>query len=210
MNYEHIREYAQRGFPGAMTYPTYRRLINELHQQNKVTGHEQTESLLEYSKLNEHRMNRWDRSFNVDPQITEMAKRSAATYTWLVITEGWCGDSAQVLPGIVKIAEALKNVNVLIALRDDNPDIMSDVIRGDKRAIPVVLCIDGNHEVIWKWGDRLKEAADLVAEHKSRADYSKEVMSKDLHLWYAKNAERALNQEFRQLIEAYMVTERVQ
>ncbi len=46
----------------AMTYPTYRSLIDSLLAQNKTTGHNHSEAYLDYTRMNVQRMSRWDKT----------------------------------------------------------------------------------------------------------------------------------------------------
>ena len=44
--------------------------------------------------------------------------------TWLVLTESWCGDAAQSLPVLNKIASITPHLTLKIALRDAHIDLM--------------------------------------------------------------------------------------
>lgn len=43
-----------------------------------------------------------------------------------MLTEGWCGDAAQNLPVINKIAEENPNINLKLVLRDENLELMDE------------------------------------------------------------------------------------
>ncbi|TDA87903.1 thioredoxin family protein, partial [Halomonas marinisediminis] len=90
----------------AITYQQYRDLVAGLLKEGKSTGPNQSEELLHYSKLNNSRMKRLDKTFSVAESTVEALKSVAEKYVWLVLVEGWCGDAAQVLPIINKVAEA--------------------------------------------------------------------------------------------------------
>lgn len=70
----------QNGQQHLLSYEQYRALITALHAENKVTGPEQTESLLQYSLLNEQRMNRWDKHYTPGNAITESLRNAPAGY----------------------------------------------------------------------------------------------------------------------------------
>jgi hypothetical protein len=44
-------------------------------------------------------------------------------YIWLVISEGWCGDAAQLLPIINKMAVESGKIDLRIVLRDENEEL---------------------------------------------------------------------------------------
>src|SRR5688572_6896864 len=112
------------GYKTAMSYGEYRILIHKLHEQDKVTGQKQTPKLLEYSRLNEHRMNRLDKHFVVREDVVKALQGIKKKYTLVVITEGWCGDAAQMVPALEKMTFINLNLGTKYILRDNHPDIM--------------------------------------------------------------------------------------
>ena len=62
----------------------------------------QSEDLLNYSKLNDRRMTRLDKTIQLSHETLLALKKNDKPITWLVLTEGWCGDAAQALPVINK------------------------------------------------------------------------------------------------------------
>jgi hypothetical protein len=201
MAYEALKKYIDSGLPGALTYQEYRDLIHRLHEEGKVTGHEQSDSLLEYSKLNEHRMNRWDKHFKMPEGFQDIVGSVTGKQYWLVVTEGWCGDSAQLLPGIEQIARLNPTITLRVVLRDDNPTLMDELLTNGKRAIPILVCLDETGTFVWKWGPRPAKAEELVQEHKHRPNFDAEEMKKDLHLWYARNGQGELLHEMKSVLE---------
>src|SRR5690625_5366915 len=84
----------------AYTYESYRNLIDELLEDNKTTGPNQSEEMVQYTKMNVHRMKRLDKQVEVNEDLIERVKQIKKTVVWLVITEGWCGDAAQIIPAL--------------------------------------------------------------------------------------------------------------
>ena len=75
-----------------------------------------------------------------DIQILE---RYAGTRKILVITEDWCGTSLGSVPFVVKLAEAIPHIEMRIFLRDENPDLMDQFLKGGVyRSIPVIAFFD--------------------------------------------------------------------
>jgi Thioredoxin len=107
-----------------MNYDEYRRLVNALIIIGKSTAQKDSENLLEYSKLNVARMNRIDRTIEITPELTEAVEQINAPQTWLVLTEGWCGDAAQIVPVFDKIAQLNSNIDLKFLLRNENPELM--------------------------------------------------------------------------------------
>ncbi|MBL7944174.1 MAG: thioredoxin family protein [Flavobacteriales bacterium] len=184
----------------AHSYESFRHLVDRLHDEGKVTGQHQDEALLAYSKLNVHRMNRWDKHTQLLPEIVEAASSIKGAYRWIAITEGWCGDSAQLLPVIKKVADLVGGVKFEIVLRDDHPELMNRFLTKGTRSIPIVICLDNDNRLCWQWGPRPAAAQVVVDEEKAKADYQSDKMKEKLHLWYARNQGVALQHELVALL----------
>ena len=85
------------------SYEEYRTKLKNLLAEGKISGEEQYEDLLHYSELNETRMNRLDKTIKITTENEQFLSSLEAEYIWLVLSEGWCGDAAQILPIINKI-----------------------------------------------------------------------------------------------------------
>jgi hypothetical protein len=169
----------------AYSYPAYREFVNAAWLAGKVTGHEQSEALLHYTELNEVRMNRLDKTTQLTPDTLSALSRWDKKYIWLVLTEGWCGDGAQVLPVLNKMAQANLNIDFKLAFRDENDTLMQEVLTNGARAVPKLLIIDAEtHALLGQWGPRPQGAIDLIAHYKKEHGIVDETAKADLHLWY--------------------------
>jgi hypothetical protein len=71
--------YTDRG----MYYDEYRRLIDAFLMVGKSTAKRESESLVEYSKLNVVRMNRLDKTTEIIPELQKEISEISAPQTWL-------------------------------------------------------------------------------------------------------------------------------
>ena len=118
----------------------------------------------------------------------------------MVITEDWCGDSAQNLPYIAALAKMNSNISLRILLRDENPDIIDQYLtKGISRSIPILVAFDEAGEELFRWGPRPKEAQELVEELKANGYIKKDYIEK-LHYWYAKNRGNNIEAELTKLL----------
>jgi hypothetical protein len=85
-------------------YAEYIKLIDDLLLDGKTTGENQSEMMFNYGKLNRQRMNRLEKTIRLGDSLKEKLRGVKRKMIWLVITEGWCGDAAQNIPVIEKIA----------------------------------------------------------------------------------------------------------
>jgi hypothetical protein len=186
----------------AYSYATYRQLIDEVLAQGKTTGPQQSEELTAYTVLNVQRMSRLDKTVKLLPELTAAAASLTGSYIALIITEGWCGDAAQIVPVIEAVAQASAgHLRTAYVLRDDNLDLADEYLTNGSRSIPklVVLHADTLTEVL-HWGPRPAEAQALItrlkAEGMAHDDFIREV-----HAWYAHDRTQATQRELLALVQ---------
>ena len=118
---------------------------------------------------------------------------------WVVITEGWCGDAAQQVPVIQKLASLNPLITTHFVLRDENPDFMNLFLTNGGRSIPIWISTNEDWEFQWKWGPRPEEAAQLLKQLKA-AGTDDSTVKQELHAWYAKNKQMAFQGEIEHLL----------
>lgn len=169
----------------SLTYFEYRKLVSDLLLDGKSTGPVQTENLLHYSKLNETRMNRLEKTVVISPENVERIKLLKKKYLWLVISEGWCGDAAQLLPIMHKMETLSDNIDFKIVLRDENEELMSHFLTNGGKSIPKLIILDKETlKVLADWGPRPKEAALLIKNYKEKHGVLDETIKTELQMWY--------------------------
>jgi len=181
-------ELVQKGISKAMTYQDYRLLVNELSARGRSTGPEQTEVLTNYTVLNQRRMKRLDKTLKINEDSVKKINGFNKKITWLVLTESWCGDAAQTLPMINKVAELNDNISLKVILRDDNLDIMNRFLTNDAMSIPKLIMIgDASGEILGDWGPRPKEATQMVSDYKKEHGQLTAEFKEALQVWYNKD-----------------------
>ena len=186
----------------SMSYHTYRSNIKDLLSEGKSTGLNQSEDLLNYSKLNDKRMDRLDKTLKVLDDTNTALNQFNNHYTFLVISEGWCGDAAQVLPILNKIAENSINIDLKIVLRDDNEDLMNEFLTNNSKSIPKIIVLDNANNVINSWGPRPSIATKMVLDYKTANGTIDANFKKDLQLWYNKDKGQNTQNDIIQLLKA--------
>ena len=167
------------------TYADYRNHVSKLIQEGFSTGNEQTADLLHYSELNEVRMNRLDKTIKISMGNIQKLETFQKEYIWLVISEGWCGDAAQILPIIHKMAEFSKQIELKIVLRDENEALMNLFLTHGTKAIPKLIIIEKSSlKVLGDFGPRPKGAKQLILDYKQKQGLVDETAKTDLQLWY--------------------------
>ena len=174
----------QSALQNSLSYREYRTFVSKLIDEGKSTGNEQSADLLHYSELNEVRMNRLEKTLKIDLEVLETLQNLKSKQTWLVISEGWCGDAAQILPIIKLMAEASENIDLKIVLRDENEALMNQFLTNGSKSIPKLLLLDENLNLINHWGPRPEAAKNLILDYKAQHGIVDEPAKIALQKWY--------------------------
>lgn len=153
-----------------------------------------------FKTLNLQRGNRISRTYNPCNELKNLLAEISEPQLWMVITESWCGDSAQNLPYIAAMASQNPLIDLKILSRDSNPDIMDEFLTNGSRSIPILAAFNSAGDELFRWGPRPKAAVDLINQWKSEGLEKSEWVEK-LHLWYARNKGAEIEKEFIDLIE---------
>jgi hypothetical protein len=167
----------------AMDYSEYNLLFKQLVVEGRTTG-EETQEKIDYTKLNFSRTKRLDKTAEIPEESIEVFKNISEKQTWLVISEPWCGDAAQTLPFLNKIAQLSENIELKIVLRDENPELMDEFLTNGSRSIPVVIMLDVDFNVINTFGPRSRAATKLVADYKKHHGKIDDAFKEMLQVWY--------------------------
>jgi thiol-disulfide isomerase/thioredoxin len=132
----------QQVLPESLTYEVYRKKI--LADLQLVSNEELNTpgSLPHYAHLNHARMNRLDKTIALDDHSIKILNNLKIKYVWILITEGWCGDAAQIAPVISKLADFSDHIDLKIVLRDQHLDLMDQFLTNGARAIPKLIILN--------------------------------------------------------------------
>ncbi|MEO6706526.1 MAG: thioredoxin family protein, partial [Ginsengibacter sp.] len=128
---------------GLYTYENYMKQFNQWVHKGHTSSKDTSPALVEFTKLNWARTQRLHKTILLNPEIKKSAEKMDHIYTWMVLTEAWCGDSAQNLPVIAEIAKLNpEKIKLYIVLRDKNPELMSKYLTDGAQAIPKLIALD--------------------------------------------------------------------
>ena len=189
------------------SYDEYSNLVIDNVQKGTTTGSEQLIERIEATKINAQRMTRIEKQVEVKKEISAAVSKITDKWEWIVIAESWCGDAAQNIPIIAKIANLSPNINFKIVLRDQNLELMDAYLTNGARSIPKLICFDAaSKEEIGIWGSRPVKIQQMVIDFKKQnVGYTHDELVKNIHLWYAKDKGEALQSEFLELLKKWTV-----
>lgn len=178
----------QEALPNAVSYEDFRQLMDDHAAQETSTGPNQTEALTNYTMLNQRRMKRLDKTTKLQEEDIAKIKDFKGDVTWLVITESWCGDAAQTMPVMQKIAALSEGITLKVVQRDENLDLIDTFLYNGGRSIPKLVAIDNiSGNVITDWGPRPSEATKMVDDYKAEHGKLTPEFKQDLQVWYNKD-----------------------
>lgn len=192
----------ENSIANSYTYTEYRNHISQLLLDGLSTGNTQSEDLTHYSTLNEVRMNRLDKTIKIPAEIVEQLKGLKKNHTLLVISEGWCGDAAQILPIMNKIAEVTDKLELKIVLRDENDELMEQYLTNGARSIPKLILVENETGVVrGSWGPRPAGAIQLVNDFKEKHGAFTAEAKTELQKWYLQDKGLSTMEEIALLLQ---------
>lgn len=169
----------------SMDYDSYKKIFSLKVHPPIGDMTEKEKEMFAYYELNLARSTRVEKVYQPSEQALLTLQTMESKQTWIVITEGWCGDSAQSLPIIAALAQASEGkIELRIVSRDEHPEILEQYRTNGKMSIPKLIAFDIHGKEEWNWGPRPIKAQDLFDELQTR-NVEKHEMYKKLHGFYA-------------------------
>lgn len=188
---------------GSVSFSEYVELIDNLLEQRKTTGENQSAEMFNYGKLNRQRIKRLEKTVKLSESLKQTVKAFDRRVIWLIITEGWCGDAAQNIPIIEKIAAENPKIETRYVLRDENLDLMDKFLTNNARSIPKLICLDAElRNEIGVWGPRPNVAMSYFYEMRE-SGMAKPEMMENLQRWYISDKEQSIQIEFEELLKSW-------
>ena len=188
----------------AMSYEQYLSLLSGLLMEEKTTGENQSEAMLNYARMNDKRMKKWTKIGKLSPETQERLLNITSPMTLLVITEGWCGDAAQNLPFIYKMTQLNPLLEMKLILRDEHPEIIDQFLTNGGRSIPKIIGLHPEDlTVLGDWGPRPTFIQNEFLENKKTQERTSAEFTVYLHLWYAQDKGITLQNEFLAKLELW-------
>ena len=158
------------------------------------------ESYLTYTKLNQARLNRWEKKFELSEESKSTLDAIKVPQKWILITEHWCGDAAHSAAILNKFTEYSDLIDFEVQMRDQAPFSIDKYLTNGGKSIPklAVLAKDGND--LFNWGPRPAEIQGMVMDMKT-SDLSGDEKNKIIQGWYNKDKGRSTENEILALLK---------
>jgi len=184
----------------AMNYNGYMQLSELLVTEERTSGPNQIAPYVHFTKLNFQRMKRLNKTVEVPAPLTDLLKQKANNWRWITITEPWCGDAAQCVPVIEKLALAA-GVETHYILRDEHLEIMDAYLTNGGRAIPKLICLDQTGAEVFTWGPRPAVIQEVMNRLKADGITEISVIVEAIQKAYNDDKQEGIYQEFAALLQ---------
>ena len=170
----------EREHPGYSSYP-----INYQH----------------YIPLNKSRFLRSVKQGVITQELTNVIRSINEKQDWVIITEPWCGDAANIAPIIDLMAEYSGKIDFEIELRDGESHLIDSYLTNSGKSIPKLIARDEKGQDVFVWGPRPAECQSMIERNKE-CDLTAIEKKMAIQVWYNENEGVAIQQEIRELLQA--------
>ena len=182
------------------TYESYKLLISRLISEGKTSGPIQRDDLIHVTELNAKRMKRIEKTTVLTEELKKQIFSIQEPMTWVLLSEAWCGDAAQIVPVLGKIAQESDKIDLKIILRDEHLDMMDRYLTNGGRSIPKLICLDQKNQEIFVWGPRPAFIQEVVEEIKAEGITDHAVLVERLQYAYNQDRTQSIQQEMQEIL----------
>lgn len=183
-----------------ITYENYKGQFDTILEGKSFDSIYENPTFLNYVKLNASRMKRWEKTGKLDDETMAILKNIDSPQKWVVITEPWCGDAAQIVPFIQKMAAENEKIELVFQNRDNGSEIDKYLTNGGK-SIPKLIVRDELGNDLFDWGPRPAPAQQLHFELKDDSSLSAEEKKEKLQQWYNHDKGNLIQKEICELLK---------
>lgn len=186
-----------------MNFIEYQGLLQQLHEIKSVTGADKSEEMVQYSELNFARFNRLLKTTEINEDIKQEISKSHLEIHFLVLTESWCGDAAQIIPVFEKMIAHNPRWSSEYRLRDENEELMNQYLTNGGKSIPVFVPFrsDGT-QMHNKWGPRPENLQTTIDEWKKEG-ITKEEWIVRVQKWYTADKTQSIQQSLHKWFQDF-------
>ena len=126
----------------------------------------------------------WKRTRSPAEQLDRLAG-IGGQWRLLVLSEDWCGDASNTVPVLARFAADAPQLELRVAKRDENLDLMDLYLTNGSRSIPLAIVLDESETAVGRWGPRPVKLQELVIGEKRASKRPMSEVYKEARRWYA-------------------------
>ena len=197
----------QQHLDKSISFEEYYKIAEQHAIEGKTSGENQSEELIEYSKLNFSRLKRSYKTTVPSEDVLKTVDCLNEKMIWIVLTETWCGDAAQNIAVLAKIAESNPAISFRLLFRDENLDVIDNYLTNGGRAIPKLICLDQELNEIVTWGPRPAFIQNWFNEEKVKPEANMDELKLEIQKKYNEDKGQTLQKEMVQLMKDWLKKE---
>ncbi len=188
-------KFSAKSFEMALSYEAYTSYSENLLE---AISNDVDNPMKGYAGNNLHILRRLKKTVVLTEEL-QAAIQKLPGLIFVILTEGYCGDSAQTFPVFGMMQQKFRDkIEIKVVLRDEHPDIADNYFR--TKAIPRLICLDKQTLTEkFTWGSRPAGAQQIMDELKGK-DATQQEKSVALHRWYALDKTITLQKELTELL----------
>lgn len=184
----------------SVNYARYLKDIETIIATGRTTNSANVNSeYIHYYSLGLKRMKRLDKTIRLTQETVNCIKAIETPQTWLVISEGWCGDAAHSLPVINKMAEIKPDLIQLEIIYRDQSNLIEQYLTNGGKSIPKLIAFNRQGKELFVWGPRPYEMQTSFLRMKVQGKSFDEI-STHLQKIYNKNKGISIQKEICTLL----------
>jgi hypothetical protein len=187
------------------TFESYKELVLDLVSNGKTSGPYQRTDLIHFTELNAKRMKRIEKMTVISEDLKKEISSIQEPMTWVLLSEAWCGDAAQIVPVLWKIASESDQIDLKIILRDEHVDTMNHYLTNGARSIPKLICLDQENREIFVWGPRPAAIQQVVNDTKAEGITDHAILVERIQYAYNQDQTRSIQLEIQDLLASVNV-----
>lgn len=184
----------------SLTYSEFRSFVSNA-LVNDPSSLNIADNYLPYAEINETRLKRLDKTLKIEEHVIAFFNQLKEEYVWMVISESWCGDAAQSVPVLNKLAELSDKIELKVVFRDENLELMDAFLTNGGRAIPkLIIAKKSDLSILGDWGPRPKSGQKIIDDYKGAHGTVNEEAKVALQMWYTKDKGHEIANEVMEIM----------
>lgn len=177
-----------------MTFQDYKDYFKSIIENSAPIAPYDDPEYIEYTKLNWSRSNRILKHGVINEELSDFVKNIQTPQSWIVITEPWCGDAAQIVPYFHLISTLNPLISIDFELRDAPPNRIDQYLSNGSKSISILIVRDNQDKDLFIWGPRPEPANVLVRGLKEK-DVELDELKIAIQQWYNQDKGVSLQKE---------------
>lgn len=192
-------EFTKEKINSLLSLEDYLEFFEKVSTKEIVESPYDEEAFYLYTQANFKRSAKIRTKIDINKKLYNELNNGTEKWTWILITEPWCGDASFTQPVIEALSMA-GDIELKIALRDKEEEIMNSYLTNGGKSIPKLIVLDENLDEVFDWGPRPAELQKKIQDLLKNGGSSDEKL-KLAHQWYRKYGNEAVQQDLLALIK---------